>query len=86
MSEAKVQDGQVIYEEMKTRERTAISTREHPGHPPQCPRPILDTEFDDLGADQLFVSESGKFSELKMFSTTTNSIRTIDELVGGTTV
>ena len=47
MSEVKVQGGQVIYEEVKVqretdgiREQTAISTREHPGHP-QCPCLIL---------------------------------------------
>ena len=49
-----------------TREQTAMSTREHPGHP-QCPCRILDTESDDLG-DQLFVSKNGKVSEFKNFS------------------
>ena len=63
---------------------TAIFTREHPGHP-QCPCLIQDTESDDLG-DQLFASKNGKLSEFKMFSTTTDSNRTIDELDGDTTV
>ena len=83
--------GQVIYEEMKaqtgtdaTMEQTAISTREHPGRL-QYPGLILDTESDDLG-DQLFVSKNGKLSEFNMFSMTTNSTRTIDELGGGATV
>ena len=92
MSEVNVQGGQVIYEIKVqretdgTREQTAISTREHPGHA-QCPGLFLeDTESDDLG-DQLFVSKNYKISELKMFSTTTNSSsRTIDELDGDTTV
>ena len=91
MSEVKVQGGEVIYGEMKvqreadgTRGQTAISTLEHPGSP-QCPCLILDTEPGDLG-DQLFVSKNGKLSELKMFSTTTNSSRTIVELDGDTPV
>ena len=63
----------MIYEEVKlqretdgTREQTAISTREYPGHP-QCPCLILGSEPDDLG-DQLFVSKNDKLSEFKMFS------------------
>ena len=46
MNEVKVQGGEVIYEEVQlqketdgTREQTAISTREHPGHPVSMPYP-----------------------------------------------
>ena len=85
----RVKGGEVIYVEMKlqretdgTGEQTAISTREHPGHP-NCSCLTLDTESDDFG-NQLFVSKNGKLSEFNLFSDD-NSSRTIDELDGDAT-
>ena len=49
------------------------------------PYPTVDKESDDLG-DQLVVSKNGKLPELKMFSSTTSSSRTIDESIGDTAV